>query len=234
MEMFTIVGPQRHKVRFERPVCKEYYCSDERQYELSTDYYDHLFEDVPLVEIMYIVFTCLPGESYCRRLRSLLLYLGYVFRVLINSLACLFFVSFSPPPPSFHFLSFVTFSSSPVMTAVRRKLVIVLWVQRDSGVGRAAFSHPRKQTIQAKRWVRQARASSCPAGLRVPLCSAGHCAVLARQSQGLWAPARFPLVTIWQGHRRRVAAHVCNHLADQPAQVAVRYRGRQNRENARS
>ena len=28
-------------------------------------------EDVPLVEFMYLVFTHMPGESYCRRLRSL-------------------------------------------------------------------------------------------------------------------------------------------------------------------
>ena len=90
------------------------------------------------------------------------------------------------------------------------------------GCRASRLQSPKTQTIQAKRWVRQARASSCPAGPRVPLCSAGHCAVLARQSQGLWAPARFPPVTIWQGHRRRVAAHVCNHLADQPAQVAGR------------
>ena len=37
---------------------------------------------------MYLAFTRLPGESYRRRLRSLLLYLCYVFRALINSLAC--------------------------------------------------------------------------------------------------------------------------------------------------
>ena len=36
--------------------------------------------DVPLVEFVYLVFTCMPGESYRRRLRSLLLDLGYVFR----------------------------------------------------------------------------------------------------------------------------------------------------------
>ena len=30
-------------------------------------------EDVPLVEFMYLVFTRMPGESYSRRLRSLLL-----------------------------------------------------------------------------------------------------------------------------------------------------------------
>ena len=34
---------------------------------------------------MYFAFTRIPGESYCRRLRSLL-YLCYVFRALINSL----------------------------------------------------------------------------------------------------------------------------------------------------
>ena len=43
-------------------------------------------ENVLLVEFMYLVFTCMPGESYCRQLRSLLLYLCYVFQSLINSL----------------------------------------------------------------------------------------------------------------------------------------------------
>ena len=47
-------------------------------------------EDVPQVEFMYFVFTRMPGESYRRRLRSLLLYLCYVFRALINSLVCWF------------------------------------------------------------------------------------------------------------------------------------------------
>ena len=45
-------------------------------------------KDVPLVEFMYLVFTRMPGESYRRRLRSLLLYLCYVFRALINSIVC--------------------------------------------------------------------------------------------------------------------------------------------------
>ena len=35
---------------------------------------------------MYLVFTCMPGESYWRRLRSLLLYSCDIFRALINSL----------------------------------------------------------------------------------------------------------------------------------------------------
>ena len=39
-----------------------------------------------LVEFMYLVFTCMPGESYRRRLRSLSLHLCYLFRALINSL----------------------------------------------------------------------------------------------------------------------------------------------------
>ena len=44
-------------------------------------------EGVSLVEFMYlhVVFTRMPGESYCGRLRSLL-YLCDVFRALINSL----------------------------------------------------------------------------------------------------------------------------------------------------
>ena len=33
------------------------------------------FEDVPLVEFMYLVLTRMPGDSYHSRLRSLLLYL---------------------------------------------------------------------------------------------------------------------------------------------------------------
>ena len=35
-----------------------------------------------LVEFMYPVFTHMPADSYRRRLRSLLLYLWYVFREL--------------------------------------------------------------------------------------------------------------------------------------------------------
>ena len=40
------------------------------------------------VEIVYLAFTRMPGESYRRRLRSLLLCLCDVFRALINSLVC--------------------------------------------------------------------------------------------------------------------------------------------------
>ena len=47
-------------------------------------------EDVSLVEFMYLVFTCMPGENYHRHLRSLMLYLCYIFWVLINSLVCWF------------------------------------------------------------------------------------------------------------------------------------------------
>ena len=43
-------------------------------------------EDVALVEFLYLVFTRMPGESYRRRLMSLLAYLCDVFRALINSL----------------------------------------------------------------------------------------------------------------------------------------------------
>ena len=41
------------------------------------------------------VFTCLPGESYRRQLRSLLSHLCYIFRALINSLVCWSFISVS-------------------------------------------------------------------------------------------------------------------------------------------
>ena len=39
---------------------------------------------------MYLVFTRIPCESCCRRLRSLLSYLCYMFRALINFLVCWF------------------------------------------------------------------------------------------------------------------------------------------------
>ena len=41
-------------------------------------------EEAPVVEFMYHVFTCMPDESYCRRLRSVLLCLCDVFPALIN------------------------------------------------------------------------------------------------------------------------------------------------------
>ena len=47
-------------------------------------------KDVPLADFMYTAFTCMPGESYHRRLRSLLLCLCGIFRALINSLVCWF------------------------------------------------------------------------------------------------------------------------------------------------
>ena len=45
---------------------------------------------VHLVEFMYLVFTRMLSRSYRRRLKSMLLYLCYVFRALINSLLCSF------------------------------------------------------------------------------------------------------------------------------------------------
>ena len=55
-------------------------------WSLCTLYLHACKKDVPLVEFMYLVFTRMPGESYRRQLRSLLLYLCYIFRALINSL----------------------------------------------------------------------------------------------------------------------------------------------------
>ena len=46
------------------------------------------FEDVPLVESVYLVFTRMPGQSCCRPLRPWLLCLCDVFWPLMNSLAC--------------------------------------------------------------------------------------------------------------------------------------------------
>ena len=52
------------------------------------EYDDFDFDEVPLVELMYVVITRMPGESYRRRLGSLLIRLCDVFRALINSLVC--------------------------------------------------------------------------------------------------------------------------------------------------
>ena len=46
------------------------------------------FEDVPLMELIYLVFTRMPRESKSGRLGSLLLYLCDVFRVMIYFLVC--------------------------------------------------------------------------------------------------------------------------------------------------
>ena len=47
-------------------------------------------EDVPLVEFMYLVFTCMLGESYHRWLGSLFCMCD-IFWTLINSFACWFY-----------------------------------------------------------------------------------------------------------------------------------------------
>ena len=44
-------------------------------------------KDVPLMESMYLVFTCMPGESSCKQLGSLL-FLWDVFSAPVNSLVC--------------------------------------------------------------------------------------------------------------------------------------------------
>ena len=43
-------------------------------------------DDVPLAELMYLVFTCMPGESYCRRFGSLLLVCAMSFERLLTPL----------------------------------------------------------------------------------------------------------------------------------------------------
>ena len=48
-------------------------------------------EHVLLVELMYLVFTRMPGESYRKQLRSSLLSLCDDFRALINLVLLLFF-----------------------------------------------------------------------------------------------------------------------------------------------
>ena len=45
-------------------------------------------KETGLVELTFLVFTCMPGESYRKRPRSLLLCLCDILRLLINSLVC--------------------------------------------------------------------------------------------------------------------------------------------------
>ena len=65
--------------------------TEDKETELSFLFFfcNFVLEDVPLVVFMYPVFTRIPDESYRRPLRSLLLYLCYVFPSLINSLVFL-------------------------------------------------------------------------------------------------------------------------------------------------
>ena len=71
----------------------------------------HHTEDVPLLEFMYLVFTCMPGEShhtgesYHTRHRSLLLCLRFVFRSFTHGVI-------KPLSSSFSTSSFSTSSSS--------------------------------------------------------------------------------------------------------------------------
>ena len=53
---------------------------------LTLDARKHKAQGTSSLEFMYLVFTRIPGESYRKRLRSLLL--CDVFRALINSLVC--------------------------------------------------------------------------------------------------------------------------------------------------
>ena len=64
---------------------------------------------LPLVEFMYVAITRMPGESYRRRLRSLLSCLCDVFLALINSFVwwfisavCVFFIAFDILPTWSH------------------------------------------------------------------------------------------------------------------------------------
>ena len=83
----------------------------------------------PVMEFMYFVFTRMPDKSYRGRLRSLLSCLCDVFRALISSLVCLFFVStwfclFSIRPFQQHKVSLQNFSFSLGLSGKRISLVM--------------------------------------------------------------------------------------------------------------
>ena len=65
-------------------------------------------EDVPLVEFMCLVCTHMLGESYHRRLRSLLLYLCSMVQALINSIVRSFWRNKINWGWSIHFLKFIS------------------------------------------------------------------------------------------------------------------------------
>ena len=58
------------------------------RYITTHSVFDPLFEDVALVEFLYLVFTRMPGESCCSQFGSLLLCLCDVFQALVNSRVC--------------------------------------------------------------------------------------------------------------------------------------------------
>ena len=69
--------------------CQKYVPTKSNCIEVS---FKLLFDDALLMEFMYLVFTRMPGGSYCKWLRSLLLCLHEVFWAPINSLVCWFFI----------------------------------------------------------------------------------------------------------------------------------------------
>ena len=62
-------------------LCSSCRSENRKQKLLSQIWYPSIvFEDVPLVEFLYLVFSRMPGES--------VVYLCYVFRALIKSFVC--------------------------------------------------------------------------------------------------------------------------------------------------
>ena len=108
-------------------------------------------EDIPLVEFMSLAFTRMPGESYCRRLRSVLLRLCDVVQALTTPLCVWSFQS--------KFESELNVAKHPANTSVehswgggvlplKNKLLLVLSVtwswsvsQRDCTVVKAVPPH---------------------------------------------------------------------------------------------
>ena len=76
---------------------------------LPFPFFHRVKKQQPLVEFTYRIFTCMPGESYSRWLRSLLLCLCDAFQLLINSFVCCFHKVVATILP--FFLSALSFSS---------------------------------------------------------------------------------------------------------------------------
>ena len=87
-------------------------------WSLCTLYLSHATWEYPLMEFMYFAFTRMPGESYCRILRSLLLCLCDVFRAQINSHVCwlyttrVSYLAVYPEGSPFWAIDYITYTES--------------------------------------------------------------------------------------------------------------------------
>ena len=86
----TLRNPPFQRWKSLQKIILTWYITNLKQNEAQSSSAESTHKGVRTVEFMHLVFTRMPGESYHRRLGSLLLYLCYIFWTLINSLMCWF------------------------------------------------------------------------------------------------------------------------------------------------